>query len=75
MHIHIPDGVLPAWLWISGYLYLQIRRLHCLGVSFNLGVRRNDKVATATLAEELWLAILGFLDRALRWLHAKVSLH
>ena len=20
MHIHIPDGVLPIWLWVSGYL-------------------------------------------------------
>ena len=20
MHIHVPDGVLPTWLWVSGYL-------------------------------------------------------
>jgi ABC-type Co2+ transport system permease subunit len=20
MHIHIPDGVLPIWLWIAGYV-------------------------------------------------------
>lgn len=24
MHIHIPDGVLPIWLWIAGYLVVAV---------------------------------------------------
>jgi len=38
MHIHIPDGVLPIWLWLSGFILVGIFLLAILP-----GIKKNFK--------------------------------
>ena len=34
-HMHIPDGILPVWLWVLGFIIMAVFlrfRLHCSAV-------------------------------------------
>ncbi len=29
-HLHIPDGILPIWLWVMGYIFVAIYLLFAI---------------------------------------------
>ena len=55
MHIHIPDGVLPFWLWSSGFLIA----LTLLGAFSSTLKVRSSKIAFAALATALVLVVMS----------------
>jgi len=48
MHIHIPDGVLPIWLWMTGYLVTLA--LVAIGVRRVRGQERKGVLAAVMVA-------------------------
>jgi ABC-type Co2+ transport system permease subunit len=62
VHIHIPDGVLPVWLWMAGYVVTLA--LVALGVLRVRGQERKGVLAAAmvpvTLVEDrIFQACIG----------------
>lgn len=39
-HLHIPDGILPIWLWVSGYIIVALYLLFAVNYIKNTGLNR-----------------------------------
>ena len=55
MHIHIPDGILPAWLWISGIILL----LPMLGLAVHFVGKDTKKLVSASAIAALMLIVFS----------------
>ena len=54
MHIHIPDGVLPIWLWVLGY---ALAALFLLFAVIKVGKDTRKAVWTAAVAAMMLVAM------------------
>lgn len=55
MHIEIPDGVLPAWLWISGFVVVAV----LLAVAVYFAKKEEEKMPLAALFAALSLMVMS----------------
>ncbi len=55
MHIHIPDGVLPIWLWVSGYLITII----FLAIALHKVKKEVKKIPLAAMLVALMLVVMS----------------
>ena len=55
MHIHVPDGVLPPWLWISGFVIL----LPFLVIALLKAKKNNEKMVLSAAMASVMLVIFS----------------
>jgi len=55
MHIEIPDGVLPPWLWIAGFVVVAI----CFLISSHFAKKKKEKLPLAALLSGLSLLVMS----------------
>lgn len=55
MHIEIPDGILPIWIWITGFVVLSL----FLGIAVHYAKKEEEKMPLAALLAALSLLVMS----------------
>jgi cobalt/nickel transport system permease protein len=69
-HMHIPDGILPVWLWVSGFLAMAAVLAFCL---YRLrGMDRKKKIPLLGAVSAVMLVAMSFFEVPLYHLNLSV---